>query len=308
MNRLFAGLAMALLVVAVVAVHLWLEVGKQRESNTALAARISALESVRSGAVAQEVARPVASGGAAAIGPAPAGAGNDRAAAATGEAALLAGMREMLETESGRELIASFGVMALRRQYPDLEKAMGLTPEEADKLLELLARQRVDSGLPPGVGRSRPEADPAAREHQERALAEQRERESAGEAQIAALLGDRYPKWQEYERMSAERMGETYTREARAQLRAAISSRDNPMADATFEAFTAAVDAEERRFQQESPPRSVQQQVQQLPEMHRRMIQAASAHLDAAQLERYRQYLAEQANMMSGVMLMIDDE
>lgn len=298
MNRLFAGLAMGLLAVTVIAVHLWLAAGKQRESNAALAERIGALEAGRGGTMGQGVALPGEPGGNAATSSASAVAGNDDSAAPD-QAAIAAGFAEALQSEGGRDLLMSFATMALQREYPDLEKAMGLTPEEADKLLEILAKQHVDQSNRP-VGRSRPPADPAERERHVREMADQAERDRAAEAEIAALLGDRYPKWQEYRRSSSERLRETYTLAARAQLRESISSRDNPMTDATFEAFSAAVEAEERRFQNESPSRSIRHQVQQMPEMHRRMVQAASAHLDAAQVERYRQYLAEQVTMMTG--------
>lgn len=307
MNRLFAGLAMALLMVAVVGVYLWLEVGEQREGNAALEARITALESARGGAnprqMAQDAALPPAPADATVAGPAPAGAGGPRGAA-SGERALLASVREMLASEEGRDLVASFGAMALQRQYPDLEKAVGLTPEEADKLLNILARHRVDEA-DPALRRARGPSDPAERE---RLMREQQERMRANEEELMALLGDRYPKWQEYDRGSQQRLQETYAREAQARLRDAISSRDNPMSDTTFQAFVAAVDAEERRFNQEKPIRSPRQQVDQMPEMHQRMTQAASAHLDAAQLERYRRHLAEQETMMRGAVAMLDDD
>jgi hypothetical protein len=69
--------------------------------------------------------------------------------------------------------------------------------------------------------------------------------------------------------------------------------------------FREAVEAEQQRFERESPIGSVQQYAQRLPEMNRRLLTVASEHLDADQLEGFQRYLQQQedvARMMGGMM------
>lgn len=296
MNRLFAGLSMGLLVAAVVAVHLWLEVGKQRESNEQLTARIAALEARRDGRMPAQVVAPQAPAAGAEATNSALGAAIAAAAGGQGEKSGLDGILQMLDTPEGREFAYSMTLMSLQQRYPDLESALGLSSEEAGKLLEILARQQTDQGVGAIAGRRGANAPDVA--ERQRIASERAERQRAGEAELVALLGDRYPKWQEYERAATTRMTEQYTRQAREQLRNTVATRDNPITDTAFESFSSAVDAEQRRFRQESPPsRSIQQELQRMPEMHRRMVDAASAYLDATQLDRYRRHLQQEESM-----------
>lgn len=86
---------------------------------------------------------------------------------------------------------------ALRRQYEGMGAALGLSPEEENKLIDVLAEQRTRGFPSPPDGKL-----DSARVRQ--AALERRQRD---EAEIAAIIGqDRMPQWEEYQRSLPQRM------------------------------------------------------------------------------------------------------
>jgi hypothetical protein len=122
-------------------------------------------------------------------------------------------------------------------------------------------------------------------------------KEQAHEAELLALLGERYPKWKEYERTAGQRQQEEWARREAEQLRSAVSPAGNALNDAQFQSLHAALKAEEQRINQEPGSQSMQQEVQRMTETHRRLIDVASGYLNAQQLEGYRRRLQQQADM-----------
>jgi hypothetical protein len=293
MKKLAIALGFALLAVGVLWGYLLRESRAERRTTAELESRLAALESgARDSSSSQGTARvpetggtPFADGSAviAPAGPQAAGGNVDSMAAA---------VRQMLNSPQGREFARTTTRMMLEERYPDLARELGLSPEEVDKLLDLMADHATDAGMDRINLEELP--DRAAREDMARQLAQ---REQAYQGELAALLGGRYEQWKEYERGAMERQRETLARRELEQLRSAVSPAGNAVSDAQLQSLHAALDAEQKRITQESLGQSMQQELQRLTEDHRRLIDVASAHLNAQQLEGYRRHLQQQADM-----------
>lgn len=292
MNRLAVVLGGALLVVGIVALVLLGELRSQRAGNAQLAQRVAALEESRRPSITGAPVVPVP---ATADGPQPAAASPAGAQASPGAEVDSFGtlVRQMLDTDEGREYARSITATALARQYPDLEKELGLTEEEARSLIDLLALQRTQAGSE-RISLMTGTQDAAARAALSRDINAQVQ---AHEGEVAALLGDRYPQWKEYQRTAAARQREDTRRRQAEELRRAVSAGGRAVDDAQFDLLRAALQAEEQRIQVESRGFNAQQQLQDLPEQHRRLLDVAAGYLDPAQLDGYRRHLRQQADM-----------
>lgn len=312
LKKLVAVLAATVLVTSIVAAYLWLELRTEREQNRELAARVAALESAQlAQASMPRPLEPLAPPVAAVTGP-QAAAGQTVPASAAEPAAreqpdrrganpLIAGLREAVSSPEGREFARSMMRGMLPRQYPDLARELDLTQQEAEQFFDLLAKHQdalgVDSmGLLAGGVQ-----DPAARQEMQRRLVE---KQQANEAELAAMLGSRYPKWQEYQSTAVAR------REVN-ELRAALSS-SNPLSEAQSKALITALAAEQARIQQEErnwaasagrdSANMIEEQLQRVTEGNRRLFDVAAAHLDSVQLDLYRRQREEVTNMALGMM------
>lgn len=297
MKRLAMGLAMALLVIGIVAVHLWRELHGERQRTTELAARIATLESARATPISiAEAARPILDVGAAS--PA-AGSTAPATQPERSEANIfLAAREQMLGSPEGREFALTVVRMGLEQQYPDVAKELGLGADEVERLFDLLAKHAIEAGPDLAKQQMGATGDQVALEEMARQI---EAKQQANEAELSALLGNRYSKWQEYEQASNERQRDQWTRQGREQLRAAVSPAGNALNDAQFDALHAALDAEEKRINEESRGQSMQQELQRMPETHRRLIEVASGHLNAQQLEGYRRHLRQEAEMSRAI-------
>lgn len=282
MKRLAIALGIAL--VAATALFAWLLGASraERQLGSELEARIVALQSAPGAAATTGVMTPATEGSRPAVEP---GATLD-AGTSQGVESMAVAYDKLLTSTEGREFTRAMLRLNMDRQYPDAARELGLDEEELDKLFNLLANRmadqqvarRADGAAPDGVSRE--------------------QRESSYEREVAAQLGDRYPRWQQYQQTLGERRAEDWKRLAGAQLRSAISAADQPVGEAQFQSLQAALAAEESRFNQEvrfQP--GLEQQVQRMSALNRRLVDVASAHLDAAQLERYRRHLQQQEEM-----------
>lgn len=313
MNILTRVLAGALLAFGIVVAVLYFEVRGQRSVNAELLARVESLDAVRVAAVAAGAPRAdVIAAADSAIGAAEVNAGTPPALPTSGKnpdknsdnvaAAMGAMVRQLVDSDAGREMIMQAGVAALRQQYPDLAQALGIPEEKAQELLQLLARQRVDMSTDILTLQSGTQEDREARAERTRSF---NTRQQAHEGEIAALLGDKYSQWQEYQRTATQRAAETQQRRQVEELRAAVSAPGRPVADAAFETLRIALDAEKRRIQTESSGITMQQQLERLDADHRRLLDVAATHLDPLQLENYRRHLRQEADQMRMVLGMV---
>jgi hypothetical protein len=127
----------------------------------------------------------------------------------------------MLKDPDYRELMHSQQKMSMQRMYGDLEPLMGLSKEESERLLDILADQAIrvmeqPPMLPPTDGEP---PDQNAVLEQQRRFQEQRR---VTEAEIAAALGPKYNQWQEYQNNG-------WARSQVMQLRQTLSGTDEPI-------------------------------------------------------------------------------
>lgn len=299
MNKLAIALGAVLLAALVLVANLWLSLRNERAQGRQLAAAAEAPSTAP--VQAQPLQQPVAAQEQA---PAAAPAANGPPATpnrGTGEnlEGLIGGLRESMRTEAGQEFMRTIAEASLRQRYPDLAKALGISQADADKLIQLLAEQGARQtasaiDLSPDAAQ-----DPVARQELARQM---NEAQRANEAEVRALLGDAHPKWQEYQRTTAERQRENQRLQQQNQLRAAIDFRDNPLSDAQFKSLTDALEAERQRFNQESRGQQPLDQMQRLADEHRRQLEVARVYLNAGQLERYERHLSQQADMARTIM------
>ena len=299
MNRLAVVLGGALVVAGIVALVLLGESRSQRETNAQLLARVEGLEAARAASAGTPSGSPTGLPMATAGEAATSMAASDLPSAGASPVAdrppdsLAAALRQSMDTESGREFTRTMLASALAQQYPDLASELGLDAEQADRLIQMLAQQRTETGMERAAMLGAAE-EPATRGERARRLAAT---EQAHEAQLSELLGAAYPKWKEYQRNTAVRQRQQTERTQLATLRNAVSA-GRQMDDAQFEAVRAAINEEERRIQEESRGFSASQRLQRLPEEQRRLADAASRYLDAQQLQGYQRHLQQQADMM----------
>jgi hypothetical protein len=224
------------------------------------------------------------------------------AASTDSAASVVAALRQSLDTPQGQEYTRAMMRVNLKQRYPDLAKELGITDEEAAKFLDLLVKEGTQLAST-ALAMQTSGGDRAAREEMARQMAE---KEQAFEAEAAAMLGGNYSKWKEYERAAATRQREGFARQQTEQLRNAVSTESDPLSDTQFNSMQAALTAEQRRIDRESPGLSMQQQVQRLPETNRRLVDVASGYLNATQLERYRRHLEQQQAMVSTMITAMD--
>lgn len=160
------------------------------------------------------------------------------------------------------------------QRYPDLGKELGLTPDELDKFEELLTRQLTSrtSGASP-----------------------------AEKAEVAQLLGDKYPQWQAYQDSLPGRMQVSL-------LRGQLAASGSTLSDEQAQLLIAALNAELKRTDLNAPkpalPSSMTAQeardstLQRTTEVNSRLVKAAVPYLNAQQLDGYRQMLDQQMQMV----------
>lgn len=304
MNKTVIVVATLATAAGIVAVYQTLQLRSEREQNRELLARVATLESARP--LQQTMALPAAP----AITPedpaAPAGqAVAPPAARKPAERAanpLMAGMQQMMNSPEGQEFTRSMTRAMLPQMYPDLAKELNLTPAEAEKLFDLLAKHQNDLGMESmGLLGGGPQ-DPAAMQDMMRKVDE---KQRANEAELAAALGSKYPQWQEYQSTQAARQEVN-------QLREALSSTDTPLTAAQSKSLITAFTTEQKRIDQEqrvaasstarNSPNMMDDELQRATDHQRRFVDVAANHLTATQLEEYKRHVDQQQDMMRTMM------
>ncbi len=203
--------------------------------------------------------------------------------------------RAYLDTPEGQELQRVMLRQQLQQQHRDIGEKLGLSAAEVEKLLDMLVRhQMIES--PIQMEAMTGGGDAAAMDAMYRRLADI---ERAHGMELQELLGDRFPRWLEFQREASTRQREDMRQQQSQQLRTVItSSGRHPLTDAQFEALSTALTAEERRFDREHGNLSMQKMLEVLDERTRRLTEVAAVHLNSDQLAQYRAYLQQQAEAM----------
>jgi hypothetical protein len=193
----------------------------------------------------------------------------------------------------------------IERRYPALAADLKLSPEQADRLLDLLATQTLEyqqfaMDLEQQLeSRNGTFEAPAMRERERLMAARQQEFETAREAMLGA---DKYQEWRDYQN----------SREARAQmreLRGRLASGNSPLQDAQVDQLVSTIAGEQQRYQEElrlaqqtvddaGAPGSVDRleylarRVELLEQSQRRTLDSVGAYMDSTQLQEFRNLLS----------------
>lgn len=308
MNRTTAIVGAAAVAAGIMAMHLWQEQRAGREQLAALNSELSQLEQSRAAASVvprvAEIPGVVVAPDAPAPAPAPAAASPATpprpAPTAPDPEQLMAGMSTALSDPAMQDLVARQVRAALAQQYPDLASEVGLSAEETQRFLDLLARQAAGmTGDMMGMMGGQRGAGGL-----DESMSRMMEQEEASDREIRAMLGSRYGKWEEYQGKMAAGMQVS-------QLRALLGSGENALSEDKAKALTAAIGLEmarsTREYRQQSGAGSrsgnvLEQQLEMNTKQNERALEVAGPHLTAAQLDRFRTMLQQQETMIRSMM------
>jgi hypothetical protein len=307
MKRTVGVLGVAVVLAGVAAIHMGRQLGAERRQANKLAAREVALgsplpspgtvqrlpepEAPAAVAIAQPVATQVA------VTTLP----GSPPAAAAGSSPMKA-LMETFATPEGRDAMRSMMRGMMEQQYPDIERELGITEQEKNKLFDLLSDvEQDDFDVSADFAQ-----DPAARRESQRKMAESQRNQ---EAKVSALLGARYPKWEEYQ-------STVEARQQVDQLRLALSVTSTPLTETQSKQLVTAFAAEHKRNDKETrdwstssaainSPDMMQETMKREVNAQTRLVDVAAPVLDAAQLARYKRQVDQQIAMMRATMDMM---
>jgi hypothetical protein len=313
MRGLVIALGIATVAVVTLAVRLWPEVGRQRDANAALLARVTALEGAQvavapAGATVAdtEAGLPSPAGAMPPAAAPPVPVNPDGTSPAAGAAKPpMAGVLEAMQGPEGQDFTRTMLRSAMSQMYPDLAAELGLTDEETAKLLDLVVKQQLDLTAE-SVAMMTGGTDPAAMQATQRKMVEKQE---AHERELTSLLGSKYPKWEEYQ-------GTAAARQQVAQLRGTLAAGGNPLSEAQEKSLVAAFAKEQSRVAREQrewvassaalgSSNMMQESLKQALEGQRRLLDVAAPILDATQLAHFRRQVDQQASMLGAMMGMM---
>lgn len=312
MNKTVAVTAALLVGAGAFASYSWLQLREERQRGSELVARMEALEAGAPVAVAPSAATPAVEASAAAppqvaaapprSSPQPAQA--PRTAAGDSERSPVAAMVETMLAPEGREAMNSMLRGVIAQLYPDVEQALGLTAEEKEKLFELLIREQGGSSADALALLNAGGNDPAAAREIQRKVAEQ---QAESQRELAALLGSKYPKWEEYK-------SEASARVLLNQLRPMLAASGNPLTEVQEKALVKAFAGELARNEKDErewmltaadSPDMMQESMQRALKQQRNLVDLAKPHLNDAQLAQYRRLAEQQEKLLQMTMGML---
>lgn len=212
--------------------------------------------------------------------------------------------QEMMKDPEYRKARLAQTRMSLPQNYPGLVEELGLTPEEADRLFDLLAENQLEmsdvSMLSATINGVQP--DPAVAEDANRRRMEMQRRQD--ESLMVMLGGARYSQWQDYQQTRG-------ARQQVMQLGRTLESVGVPLSPEQSRPLTAAYVAEQKRQRDESQrmfasaqqagtmdqARMIEESSRLQAESNRRIVEAAKPHLNSQQLEALQASLDQQLVM-----------
>jgi hypothetical protein len=315
MKKLLLGCAGLALFASVMSVMLWRDLRAERELNAALQTRLAEAEAgaVRPPALPVAARQPVTaqSPGKAELPPS--------ATAARTEPAVQnfvpnvgINERDMLKDPDYRKARLAQIRLQLPERYPGLAEDLSLSPEQLDRLFDLLAENQLEMNTNTTLVRG-PNGQIDQTQMQE-VQRRQQELRTKQDAALGALLGDaRMDKWQEYQQTQA-------SRQRVAQLGRTLDAMGMPLTSAQRRPLADAMAAEQARQLQDqqdmmrelraaSPQgqnsqmdpqiraRMQEENFRRQADSNRRLLDVAAAHLNARQLELFRAQLESQLTL-----------
>lgn len=206
---------------------------------------------------------------------------------------LLAMVRAQATTPEGLARRRDSSRTTIRMTHPGIEEALGLSPEELDRLIDLLVIHQERSSAVFEAARSSEGGDEMRRQ----VAAGLEERRRIGDGELEQLLGEKFPAWQDYQQ----------TRPAwsqRQDLRAVLENAGVPLSAQQDRSLIEVMLVEQRSFAQALPPTGASPQ--SVSDLHQRLLGAASPILSARQMEGYRELLARQERLRRGMRMQTD--
>lgn len=322
MKKLAVALAVAILATGIATANMWFQLRTEREKASQLTARVQELQTVSTvRPVAAAVPLPVPSASppaavaalrnplslpvsarrtqVAAVSQQPAAqATSEPISAAKSTDPPMKGMLEVMTSPAGQDATRTLMRTMMARAYPDIEQELGLTSEEKENLFDLLAKQGVNSASAM-VGAQ----NSASKQELQRAMAESTR---AAEAETAALLGAKYPKWLEYQSTAGARL-------LVEQLRLVLAASGDSLTESQSKDLVTAFAAEKKRADKETrdwssssaaidSPNMMQEMMQRTAQSQSRLVEAAAPILQPAQLDRYKRQVEQQAALLRATM------
>jgi hypothetical protein len=197
--------------------------------------------------------------------------------------------------------------MAFLQLYPDVGKELGLTKEQADRLMDVIARQQAEVAKGTLGVLSGEVADPAAVQAMENMFEDNRR---AAEAEVAALLGSKYPDWQQYQATAAARLQVTRLQNALGSSNALSQEQSKALlsAFADSQGQLSAQRRSEPEMRGTTRQDILKDQVTRLEMSNQRMFDAASPILTSPQQEIYKRTLDQTSAMMRATLRMMGGE
>lgn len=303
MKKLIVGLVVGVLALGTVAGRLWWKLREVSTQVSQLQARVNDLRLAQLAApsapdmpVPEPVAVATSPAGEVAAAAAPAARPADKPA----NNALMDAVGATFATEEGRAMLLAQARMFLPRQYPGLAKELGLSAAEEEKLFDMLARHQTENSASAlGMANAASMDRESVQEQQRKAM----ERRQANQAELTAMLGDKLPQWDEYQKtLPVRRQVE--------QLQTALG--DNALSEAQTKPLIAALATERARIQEDrrntpvpitgNPQERAEAGLQREVEENRRLLNVATSYLNPAQIEGYQQMLQQQEEMARALM------
>lgn len=311
MKKLLLACAGLALFASVMSVMLWRDLRAERELNAGLQARLAEAEAMapRPVALPPATSRPPVVASVADARPEPASTEQRPAPVAQPVYVTSINQRDMMKDPEFRKARLVQLRLQMPERYPGLAEYLDLSPEQADRLFDQLAENELEMmNVTALIIGANGQIDQAQAQEMAR---QQQQMRAQQDAALGAVLGDaRMGQWRDYQQTQGARQRVT-------QLGRTLEGMGMPLTAAQRRPLTEAMVAEQMRQQQEQlaisrelratlaqnpggqPDPQTQARLQEenyrrQVESNRRLLDIASAHLTARQLELYRSQLESQ--------------
>jgi hypothetical protein len=233
------------LIAAIVAANLWMQLRVEREQNAQLQARVAQMESAQVAPQPVHTVPSTASTEQAIVATPSSTAARAPVAAtapssATRSSTPAMNVQELMKDPDFRDGMAGTVRSSMSLLYPDLAKDLGLTNEQASKLLDLLAKHQmamVSLASPAALG------DEAAMREAQKSIQENSRKQ---ESEISTLLGEnKYQQWKEYQ-------STLVVRQQVSRLHSALEASGQALEDDQEKSLITALAADQKRQSDEA--------------------------------------------------------
>ena len=310
MKKLVTVLAAAVVMAGTASLALWWQLRAERERGAELAARVAPVPAPLvelPETLLLPVAPPPAAPDAGPAGAPPTPAQTASSGAAPASAAVPpAAPLQQAPAQAVVDPMAGMVHSMMRQLYPDLAAEMGMTDAEASGFLNLYVRQQSETSAQFMDLMAGGAMDPGRRQQRQR---EMLEKERADEAALRQHLGNKYPRWEEYQSKAEARVTVD-------ELRKSLATVGNPLTDQQADALLTIFAGDATRARQEdrawmqsdaarNSPNLMVEQLQRQLERQKRWVDLAAPRLDSTQLDHFRSTVEQQTAMLSAMMGMM---